>query len=78
MSNIINKKLFEQIFGHTLIQLANKVINTKNKEEYKIIVKNINKNIDKLYEMDEDEWADLYNTADLILDFNETIQLDLI
>ena len=32
LSNIINKKLFEQIFGHTLINLANKVINTKNKE----------------------------------------------
>ena len=46
LSNIINEKLFEQIFGHTLIKLANKVINTKNKEEYKIIVKNVNKNID--------------------------------
>ena len=78
MSNEIDKKLFEQIFGHTLIKLANKVINTKNKEEYKIIVKNINKNIDKLYEMDDDEWADLYNAANLILDFNETIQLDLV
>ena len=78
LSNIINEKLFEQIFGHTLIKLANKVINTKNKEEYKIIVKNINKNIDKLYEMDDDEWADLYNAANLILDFNETIQLDLV
>ena len=73
MSNDIDEKLFEQIFGHTLIKLANKVINTKNKEEYKIIVKNINKNIDKLYEMDDDEWADLYDAANLILDFNETI-----
>ena len=32
LSNIINKKLFEQVFGHTLINLVNKVINTKNKE----------------------------------------------
>ena len=47
LSNIINEKLFEQILGNTLIKLANKVINTKRKkEEYKIIVKNINKNID--------------------------------
>ena len=67
MSNIINKKLFEQIFGHTLIKLANKVINTKNKEEYKIIVKNINKNTDNLYEMDDDEWVDLCDAANLIL-----------
>ena len=70
LSNIINEKLFEQIFGHTLIKLANKVINTKNKEEYKIIVKNINKNIDKLHEMDDDEWVDLFDAANLILDFN--------
>ena len=67
LSNIINKKLFEQTFGHTLTELANKVINTKNKEEYKIIVKNINKNIDKLYEMDDDEWVDLCDAANLIL-----------
>ena len=70
LSNIINEKLFEQIFGHTLIKLANKVINTKNKEEYKIIVKNINKNIDKLFEIDDDEWVDLYKAAGLILDFD--------
>ena len=70
LSNIIDKKLFEQIFGHTLIKLANKVINTKNKEEYKIIVKNINKNIDKLFEIDDDEWVDLYKAAGLILDFD--------
>ena len=71
LSNIINKKLFEQIFGHTLIKLANKVINTKNKEEYKIIVKNINKKMDKLFEMDDDEWADLYDAANLIPDINK-------
>ena len=59
LSNIINKKLFEQIFGHTLIKLANKVINIRNKEEFKIIVKNINKYIDKINEMDDDEWVDL-------------------
>ena len=69
LSNEIDEKLFEQIFGHTLIKLANKVINTKNKEEYKIIVKNINKNIDKLFEIDDDEWVDLYKAAGLILDF---------
>ena len=32
-SNIIDKKLFKQIFGHTFKALANKLINTKNKEE---------------------------------------------
>ena len=50
MSNEIDKKLFEQIFGHTLIKLADKLINTTNKEENQIIVKNINKNKEKLHE----------------------------
>ena len=43
MSNEIDEKLFEQIFGHKLIELANKLINTTNKEENQIIVKNIEK-----------------------------------
>ena len=42
MSNIIDKKLFEQIFGHAFETLANKLINTISKEENQIIVKNIN------------------------------------
>ena len=29
MSNEIDKKLFEQIFGHTFIKLVDKLINTK-------------------------------------------------
>ena len=49
MSNIIDKKLFEQIFGHTLIKLADKLINTTDKEENQIIVKNIEKNKDTLF-----------------------------
>ena len=72
-NNIVNEKLFERIFGHTLIKLVDKLINRTDKEENQIIVKNINKNIDKPYGMD-----DLYDTASLILDFNETIQLDLV
>ena len=40
MSNEIDEKLFEKIFGHTLIKLADKLINTANKEENQIIVKN--------------------------------------
>ena len=53
MSNEIDKKLFEQIFGHALIKLADKLINTTNKEENWIIVKNINKIKKNLYEQDE-------------------------
>ena len=43
MSNKIDEKLFEQIFGHTLIKLTKKLKNTTNKDENQIIVKNINK-----------------------------------
>ena len=32
LSNIIDEKLFEQIFGHKFETLANKLINTTNKE----------------------------------------------
>ena len=86
MSNEIDEKLFEQIFGHTLIKLADKLINTTNKEENQIIVKNIEKNKDKLFKEDEfynfviqpQKRSDLKYTIDLILDFNETIQLDLV
>ena len=43
MSNDIDEKLFEEIFGHTLIKLTDKLINTTNKEENQIIVNSINK-----------------------------------
>ena len=77
MSNEIDKKLFEQIFGHTLIKLA----------ENQIIVENINENKEKLYEMDPfHDWViqpnsqriNLIDAYKLFLKFNETIQLDLI
>ena len=42
LSNIIEKKIFEQIFGHTFETLANKLINTTNREENQIIINNIN------------------------------------
>ena len=80
MLNIIDKKLFEQMFGHTLIKLADKLINTANKEENQIIIKNINKNNNKLLEMDDfNDWLiqpsdrriNLIDASNLILDFNE-------
>ena len=82
MSNEIEEQLFEEIFSHTLIKLTDKLINTTNKEENKIIVNNINKNHDKLFEMDEfSDWVikpnsqriNLLDTIDLILNFNEKL-----
>ena len=80
MSNIIDKKLFEQIFGHTLIKLADKLINTTNKEENQIIVKNIDKNKNKIFEQDDfGDWViqpseqriNLEDAIDLILNLNK-------
>ena len=81
MSNEIDEKLFEQIFGHTLIKLADKLINTTNKEENQIIIKNMNKNKDKLFEttghfnewmiQPSDQRINLTDAINCILDFNE-------
>ena len=49
LSNTNEKKLFNQIFGHTFKALANKLINTTSKEENQIIVNNIKENKEKLY-----------------------------
>ena len=82
MPNIIDEKLFEQIFGHKLETLTNKLINTTNKEENQIMVNNTEKNKDKLYEMDplydyviqpSSRRVDLIDAINLILDFNKII-----
>ena len=81
MSNIIDKKLFKQIFGHTFETLANKLINTANKGENQIIVNNVEKNKDKIYEKEKtsygysygDRRVDLIDARCLILKFSEKI-----
>ena len=82
LSNIIDKKLFEQIFGHKFETLTNKRINTTSKEENQIIVNNIEINKDKLFELDpfynclvqpSSGRVDLIDAIDFILNFNKTI-----
>ena len=82
MSNEIDENLFEQIFDHKFETLANKLINTANKEENQIIAKNIDKDKDTLFEKNEfNDWviqpqqrADLKYAIDFILDFNEELK----
>ena len=82
MSIEIDENLYEQIFDHKSETLANKLINTTNKEENQVIAKNIDKNKDKLFETDEfNDWviqpqqaADLKYAIDFILDFNEELK----
>ena len=87
LSNIIDEKLFEQIFGHKFETLANKLINTTNKEENQIIINNIEKIKTCLYEMDpfydfviqpSFRRIDLSDAINLILNFNKAIYLDLV
>ena len=74
--------LFEEIFGHTFVTLANEVINTTEKKENQMIIKDIKKNMDKLYETDNvnnsiiqpaDKCINLIDSAKLIFRFNERI-----
>ena len=88
LSNFIDEKMFEQIFAHTFVTLANKLIDTTNKGKNQIIVNDIKKNKDKLYKKYDDEDDDdnyviqpndqpinLIEAINLILDFNKTVQL---
>ena len=86
MPNKIDGKLFENIFVHNLIKIVDELINTTNKEKNEIIVDNICKNKNRLFEMDDsNDWMiqpssqhiKLLYGIDLILNFNKTIQLDL-
>ena len=85
VSNDIDEKLFEEVFGHTSATLADKLINTINNEENQIIINNIEKNTDKLYEQDDfnnfviqpgNKRINIIDAVKLILKFDETIQLD--
>ena len=82
LSNEIDEGLFKQIFDHKFKTLADKLINIINKDENQIIVNNINKNKDKLFEMDKfNDWViqpsnqriNLKDSLDLILGFNEEL-----
>ena len=85
ISNDIDKKLFEEVFGRTFVTLVDKLINTTNKEENQITINDIKKNKDKLYEHDgfhnyviqsSSKCINLIDAAKLILRFNEIIELD--
>ena len=43
ISNYIDDKLFEEVFGHTFVILADKLVNTTNKEENQIIINDLKK-----------------------------------
>ena len=83
--NDFNEQLFEKIFGHTFAALVDELINTKGEEENKILIDDIKKNRDKIYEQDEYSKSviqptykrgDLLDAVKIILNFNELLSLD--
>ena len=84
--NDVDDNLFKETFGLTSIKLAEKLINTISKEENQMLINDIEKNKDKIFEQDEyskfvikppHKCGDLLDTVKVILKFNETIQLNL-
>ena len=81
--NDVDDNLFKEIFGHTSVKLADKLINTTSKEENQMLVNDIEINRDKIFEQDEFskfvikqayKRHDLLDTVKIILQFSETIQ----
>ena len=88
ISNDVDEQLFEKIFGHTYVALADKLLNTTSKEENQIFINDIKKNRDKIYEQDDssnyviqqiNKRNDLISAIDVILNFdkNNSIGSDL-
>ena len=84
--NDIEEQFFKEVFGHTFVALADKLLNTTSKEENKIIIDDIKNNRDKIFEQDDFnnfvikqgyKRGDLNDAVKMLLEFNETIQLDL-
>ena len=81
--NDVDDNLFKEIFGHTSVKLADKLINTTSKEENQMLVNDIEINRDKIFEQDKyskpvlqppHKCGDLLDTVKVILEFNKTIQ----
>ena len=86
ISNNVDEQLFEEIFGHKYEASANKLLNTISKEENQIFISDIKKIRIKFIKQDDSsnyviqpsyKRSDLTDAIDVILNFNEIIQLDL-
>ena len=53
ISNDVEEQLFKEIFGHTYVALADKLLKTTSKEENQIFINDIKKIKDKIYEQDD-------------------------
>ena len=83
--NDLDKQLFEKIFGHTFAALVDKLINTIGQEKNNIIIDDIKKNRDKIYEQEEYskfvieptyKRGDLLDASKIFINFIEVLSLD--
>ena len=84
--NDVDDNLFKEIFGHTSVKLADKLINITSKEENQMFINDIEINRDKIFEQDKygkfviqptHKRGDLLDAIRVILRFNEVLSLDL-
>ena len=74
--------MFKKVFGHKFAVLVEKLINTVDKEEYKIIIDDIENNRDKTskeYKFDESvikQSGDLKGAVKIILEINKVLTPD--
>ena len=52
LSNDLDEKLSEEIFGDKFVTLANKLIDITSKEENQMLINDIEKNKDRIYEQE--------------------------
>ena len=83
--NELDVQIFKKIFGHKFT-LVDKLINTTSKQKNQILINDIKKSGDNIFEEDDfgefviqssDKRIDLLDTVKAIQQFNETIQSDL-
>ena len=84
--NGVDDNLFKEIFVHTSVKLADKLINITSKEENQMFINDIEINRDKIFEQDKygkfviqptHKHGDLLDTVRVILRFNEVLSLYL-
>ena len=83
--NELDEQLFKEVFGHTFVELVEKLINTVDKEEEnQIIIDDIENNSSKIIEQEYSQFViqpaykrgDLKDAVKIILEINELLTSD--